>query len=193
MIKITLDQDDWAFAAAKGARRHVDGIMKKRFDPRGLGSEQKIEVGFFWNINGASGEKCVANWLGIPWDGTVGIVTASDVGVLEVRTTPGHNYPLRLHPEGVDKGDRIYVLVTGIGPTWRIQGYMLCKEGRREEWWSDRPPPVRKKTGRPAFWVPQEYINHDLDALYARHHSTKKQAPIIEAVEADSDNFIVPF
>jgi hypothetical protein len=67
-----------------------------------------------------------------------------------------------------DKDDRVYILVTGIGPTWRIQGFMTGSRGKKREWFHDRPPPIGKSTGHPAYWVPQSALNTDLDRLKQR-------------------------
>ena len=165
MIEVTLTADEWLYGATIGCRRQIDGAMKKRHPGHGS-PEKRTNDGWFWNVNGASGEKCVAKWLGVPWDGSFGDLGADDVEFLQVRATPGHDYPLRLHDD--DKDGKVYILVTGIGPTWKIQGFILGKRGKRKEWFHDMPPPVCRPTGRPAFWVPQEYLNRDLDRLRDR-------------------------
>jgi len=165
MIEISLTVDEWLYAAGVGCKRQIDGAMKKRHPGHGS-PEKRTNDGWFWNVNGAAGEKCVAKWLGVPWDGSFGDLKADDVEFLQVRATPGHNNALRLHHEDAD--EKVFIQVTGIGPTWRIQGFILARRGKREEWFHDRPPPVCKPTGRPAFWVPQEHLNLNLDRLRSR-------------------------
>lgn len=166
MVEIELTHDEWMNAAMRGCERQVDGLIKNRVSTQ-RGFIRQPTDGWFWNVNGAAGEACVAKWLGVPWDGCFGDLRASDVAFLEVRTTPGHDFPLRLQHE--DKDDRVYILVTGVGPTWRIQGFILGAKGKQQEWFSDRPPPACKPTGRPgAFWVPQESLGRDLDLLKRR-------------------------
>jgi len=172
MIEITLSFDEWLFAATEGCRRQIDGQLRGR-TPRHDSPEQWTGDGWFWNINGASGEQCVAKWLGIPWDGSFGDLGANDVGLLEVRTTPGHDYPLRLHDK--DKDNSIYILVTGVGPAWRIQGFILGSLGKQRELFHDRPPPACKPTGRPAYWVPQDKLRQDMDTLAERYKKHLQQ------------------
>lgn len=169
LIVVQLDDSEWLHAAKVGCQRYIDGRSKDRTPGHGSREREREEDGggWFWDINGACGEKVVAKWLGVPWDGCFGSLRANDAGLLEVRTTTNHDYPLRLHD--VDKDDCIYVLVTGVGPTWRIQGFMLGVKGKRQEWFSDRPPPKRVATGRPAYWVEQRFLNNRLDLLKERY------------------------
>jgi len=165
-IEIRLSREEWLFAAMKGCERQIDGAEKKRHPSYGS-PEKRTNDGWFWNINGAAGELVVANWLGVPWDAAFGNLGASDVAdLLEVRTTPGHDFPLRLHEP--DPNDRLFILVTGVGPVWRIQGYLLGRRGKRTEWFHDKPPPVGKPTGRPAYWVEQKHLQTDFDKLRER-------------------------
>jgi hypothetical protein len=68
-----------------------------------------------------------------------------------------------------DKDDSIFVLVTGVGPKWRIQGFVRCMFGKKKEWFHDRPPPYGGSTGRPAYWVEQKHLNRDLKKLRERY------------------------
>jgi hypothetical protein len=179
MVEITLTREEWLKASRVGCERQIDAALLRRHPGHGS-PEKRTTDGWQWNINGASGEACVAKWLGYPWDGSFGNLRAADVGVLQVRTTPEHDFPLRLnkgneHHKG-DDGNSVFVLVTGKGPTWRIQGYILGRRGMREEWFHDRPPPIGKPTGRPAFWVPQEHLNLDLERLRARFQAACRVA-----------------
>jgi hypothetical protein len=175
MIEIELTRVEWLYAATRGIERQIDGALRKRHPGHGS-PDKRTNDGWFWNVNGASGEACVAKWLGVPWNGSFGNLKASDVAFLEVRTTPGHDYPLRLHDD--DKDGCVYVLVTGRGPTWRIHGYIVGARGKRQEWFHDRPPPSEKPTGRPAYWVPQGSLSHDLALLKGRvlAHLARQQA-----------------
>ena len=165
-IEWALSGNDWLYAAGKGCERQIDGAIKRRRP--GYGSpEKRTNDGWFWNINGAAGELCVAQWLGLSWDGAFGRLGDSDVGnLVEVRTTPGHENPLRLHDD--DKDDRVYILVTGIGPRWAIRGFILGKRGKNPEWFHDRPAPANRPTGRPAYWVPQDQLSVSFESLRAR-------------------------
>jgi hypothetical protein len=108
MIEVELTFNEWLVASTRGCERQIDGAMRRRHPGHGS-PDKRTSDGWFWNINGAAGEACVAKWLGVPWDGCFGDLDASDVAFLEVRTTTGHDYPLRLHDD--DKDGRVYVLV----------------------------------------------------------------------------------
>jgi hypothetical protein len=165
LIEITLSRDEWVYAATVGIERQIDGLLNNR-TPRHNSPEQKTHEGWFWNVNGAAGEKAVSDWLGVNWDGASNDFD-KDVGPFEVRTAPKHDYPLRAHDK--DPDDKILILVTGVGPEWRIQGWIPAKRAKRKEWFHDRPPPVRKPTGKPAYWVEQQYLSKNLDVLRERY------------------------
>ncbi len=166
--EVTLDDDEWLYAASEGCRRNIDAISKGRVHGH-KSLEDGHHQGWFWDINGACGERCVAKWLDVPWDGCFGDLGANDVaGLFEVRTTPGNQNPMCMHNK--DKDGCLYIHVTGKGPMWIIQGYLIGRKCKQQEWWHDTPGPSKKPTGRPAFWVPQEDLNHDLDLLYKRFH-----------------------
>ena len=169
MIEVELTESEWLHAGTIGLRRQIQAITKKFSPAHGVEGHRNRYEGIAYNVMGAAGEACVAKWLGISWDGgglQIERRHDGDVGQLEVRTAPNHSYPLRLHDN--DKPDRVYILVTGDGPTWRIQGFILGSRGMRQEWFHDRPPPAGKATGRPAYWVPQEHHSHQLDLLRER-------------------------
>jgi hypothetical protein len=169
VIEVELTEDEWLYAGTIGLRRQIQAITKKFAPAHGIEDDRNKYEGIGYNVMGASGEAVVAKWLGIPWDGgglQIERRHDGDVGRLEVRTVLRHDYPLRLHDN--DKPERVYVLVTGEGPRFVIQGYLKGANGQRPEWFHDRPPPVGKATGRPAYWVPQQNLNHDLELLKTR-------------------------
>lgn len=160
-----MTQAEWLYAATRGIERQIDDLLRGR-KPRHMAVEKQATEGWWWNINGACGEQVVAKWLGVSWDGAFGNFRAADVGgIVEVRTTTRHDYPLALHPS--DPDDAPFILVTGLGPRWRIQGFLRGSKGKRPEWYHDRPPPAGVPTGRPAFWVPQVELQKD-DADFDR-------------------------
>lgn len=165
MIEVELTQAEWMNAAMRGCQRQIDGLSRGRLSARD-GSDKQPTEGWFWNVNGASGEAVVAKWLGVPWDGCFGDLRASDVGELEVRTVLQHRCHLLLTPK--DREDRVHVLVTGSGPVWRIQGYILGRRGKDEQWLHAEPG--GRPNGRaPAYWVPISALSTDLDQLKRRY------------------------
>jgi hypothetical protein len=177
VIEVELTHREWAKAAMHGCDRQIDGLIRGRVSTQ-TGSHLQPTDGWFWNVNGASGEACVAKWLGVPWDGCFGDLKASDVADLEVRTRPKHDYDLLVFDH--DKDDRVYILVTGTGPRWRINGFILGRKGKNPEWMHAEPG--GKPNGRaPAYWVPQSALNHDLELLkrrfLARYEAAAEQPP----------------
>ena len=144
---VRLTQPELMFAAMVGIARHIDARMRGRREAYGA---ERID-GWGIDIEGACGEAAFAKALNHWWSGTVGEVTASDVGDTEIRTAKDHNRKLILHPRDAD--DRYFVFITGVAPEFHIRGWIQARDGKRPEYWSD---PVG---GRPAFFVPVEALN----------------------------------
>lgn len=143
---VTLTASEMFMAAQAGLMRQIENIKRKRQPRYGANIEADWQV----NIEGALGEYAVARFLGIHWAGK-GIFRGFDVGELEVRTASRDTYRLILHPD--DHDDHCYYLVTGLNGTYRIRGWILGREGKRNEFWQD------PGTGRPAFFIPQSALN----------------------------------
>lgn len=169
MIEERLNHDEWLHAADVGCERFIDGILKGRAPGHGSREAENRErgEGWFWDINGACGEKCVAKWLGVPWDGSFGKLRANDVGLLEVRTAPQHNHHLILHD--TDRDECLFIFVTGVGPVWRIHGFITGAKGKQRQWFHDTP--CGNSTGRPAYWVKQRHLCRDIEKLKQRYHA----------------------
>jgi hypothetical protein len=149
MIEITLTFPEILQAAFVGAMRQVENIRdapERGHGDDGMNDWQK-------NIEGALGEMAVASYLNLYWRGK-GDKKSPDVGgKCDVRTTTSHNFHLRLHPTDID--DRPYWLVTGKNGSYRIHGWLLAKDGKKPEYWSELPG----HPGRPAFFVPQSALH----------------------------------
>lgn len=130
-----------------GVMRHVQDMKRKYEDAHGGDGNLKD-----WQVDceGALGEMALAKHLGFYWSGNIGNVKAPDVGPYEVRTAGEHWHHLLLHP--TDKDDRPYVLVTGKDGRYRLQGWILGRDGKQQRWWKE------KVNGRPCFFVPQSAL-----------------------------------
>jgi hypothetical protein len=103
------------------------------------------------DIEGACAESVVAEWANVNWHSAYGGADIGDVGPYEVRWTDDHNNRLILHDN--DKRHKPYILVTGLAPTYFMQGWLFAYEGIQPENWSD---PVG---GRAAYFVSQRKLH----------------------------------
>ena len=128
--------------------RHIENLKKKRGDRYGANKQ-----GNGWQIDivGALGEMALAKALGFYWEGK-GRLSAPDVGPLQVRTCSDNRHHLLLHPG--DDDDRRFYLVVAKTPHFEIAGWILGRDGKRDEFWQERVQ------GRPAYFVPPSALNH---------------------------------
>ena len=143
MTRVTLTESELRLAVEVGVQRRMLALRIARKD-RGT-----FLYGDYWgaDIEGACGEMVIAKLFGIYWSGDFGNIKADDVGRLQVRTTGHSDGHLLLHEW--DKDDRPYILVTGSAPTFKVVGWIMAADGKRQEWWKN---PSGKKA---SFWVPQ--------------------------------------
>jgi len=144
---IQLSQLEIMWASQIGTIRHTEAIKKGLSDKHGFDGD-----GLMIHINGACGEMAVAKALGIYWAGSINTFKKErDVGKWEVRTRSKDYYDLLIRPD--DDENNIYILVTGEIPTFKVQGFILGKSAKRQEWMKDyggRPP---------AYFIPKEYLS----------------------------------
>jgi hypothetical protein len=146
-ITVSLTAAELHQAAMIAVQRQIENLFAGRRDAHGASRD----VGWSLHIEGAAGEMAFAKWAGLYWSGNIGNLSADDVGATQVRTRSRHDYDLILHPS--DPDNRVFVLVTGTAPEFRLVGWIWGGEGKRPEFWSD---PAR---GRPAFFVPQSALH----------------------------------
>ncbi len=92
----------------------------------------------------------VAKATGRYWSGSLGNLRADDVGEIQVRTTSRPENRLIIHE--ADQDEKYFVLVTGRAPQFRIVGWIMARDAKREEWWQD------PAGGRAAYFVPQSAL-----------------------------------
>lgn len=108
------------------------------------------------HILGALGEQAFAKVLNRYYAGSVDY-RAGDVGSVEVRTAPNHDYGLLVRAKDPDHA--VFVLVTGSAPTFRIQGWITGAEAKRIGT-LDRPDPAR-----PPCWIVRQEDLEPIEAL----------------------------
>jgi hypothetical protein len=151
--EITLTPEQSKYAAEVGLFMRAEVHRMGGTEAYGLAPEDGEEK----SIQGAQAEYACHLWFGVPWDGrpnTFGRI--ADMGEdIEIRNSSLHHWGMNMRPE--DKPDRVYILVTGQDPTFRIQGWIRGHEGRRDEWWTNYG--LRH---RPYLWsVPQSALHRE--------------------------------
>lgn len=153
-IAVTLKPYELAAAANTGIRRQVNAMAQGKKDAHGLKDPRDA---WFHHINGACGEMAFAKASNRYWDHSLNTyMEGGDVGELQVRTRREPDYELLIRDN--DPDERVYVLVTGVPPSFTVVGWMTAKEAKRDEW--------RKEHGgrEPAYFVPQAKL-YDIKLL----------------------------
>ncbi len=111
----------------------------------------------YWekDINGALAEMVLARWLDRYWEPLMpnGKVdhTNGDVGkVFQARSIDKLSNSLILHDRDDDMA--AFYLIHCNAPRFTLLGWILGRDGKRQEWWQTR-------TGRPCYFVPQSALN----------------------------------
>lgn len=151
-MDVTLTWSELTTAAMIGVRRQVQNLATGKKHRYGANEDETWSI----NIDGCCGEMVVAKALGMYWTGNLGDWKADDVGGLQVRTTYYHTGDLCLHRD--DQDDKVFVLVTGRAPHYRVPGWIYAWRGKNEQYWSDKLDKQGKPLNRPAFWVPQSVL-----------------------------------
>lgn len=146
MMRVRLDWSEMEIAATVGKMRQMQALELNRAARYGA----SVENAWTLNMEGAAGEMAVAKALGIYWSGNIGNLGAADVGPMQVRTSSRSDGDLILHPR--DRDDAIFVLATGLAPSFRIVGWLYAVTGKDDKYWRD------PAGGRPAYFVPQRLL-----------------------------------
>lgn len=142
-VKITLTPYEIMQTGLSGLMRMVENIKYNRKNTHG----KKDEDDWQCHIEGALSEAALAKHLNLYWSGK-GDLGGPDIGDIDVRSTPLPGGRLILHKE--DPDDRVFYLLTGLNGTYEIRGWILARDGKKEEFWED--PTGRN---RHAYFVPQ--------------------------------------
>ena len=118
-----------------------NGAKPKHGAPEGI-------AGDMIHVLSTRGEMVVAKAFNLYWSGASGDYKAVDVGgLIEVRTVPVSTHRLMLHPD--DKELPTVLVDASRSPEFRLCGWLMGQDGKRQDWWED---PTGKD--RPAFFVP---------------------------------------
>ena len=144
MIRVRLTPPQVSHAHEVATIRHRNNLRDRRTARYGYRGDP-----FRVHLHGALGEKAVAVAFGITWTGSIGDLSAADVGVLQVRTTTHRDGRLILHPS--DEDTDIFILAVLDGSAVDLAGWIMARDGKVSAHWCD--PTGR---GRPAFFVPRK-------------------------------------
>ncbi len=145
MAEVTLNHWEVALAGFVGVLRNTES-MKKNHKTK-TGDKPAYEIG----VQGAAAELAAAKFLNVYPSQGINTFKAADIGIgLQVRqvTNPEGELPIR---EG-DKDEELFLMVTGVVPTFKIVGWISGADGRRLG--------VLKNPGnlRPAHFVAQKHL-----------------------------------
>lgn len=143
----TLSPYELALGAHVGMQRQIESLSRGLRDQHGA----RAEMGWQLHIEGAIGELVVAKHLGIFWDGSVNTFKLPDLGrQVQVRTRSKDHYDLIVRTN--DQDDDLFVLVTGVAPTYCVRGCIWGRHAKQLHFWACHG-------GREGAWfVPQSHL-----------------------------------
>jgi hypothetical protein len=146
--------DDLSEGGCSGLRRRLRAMQKGRTYKNGRPAD---DILYKYDIEGAMCELAAARILDLPWEETVELDRVKgDVAGMQVRSTDREDGCLILYKD--DDPEDIFLLVTHSIPVFTLRGWLMGHEGKLEQFWDT------KRTGRPAYFVPQSVI-YSMDRL----------------------------
>ena len=132
LIKISLTDYEMAMAANAACLRNIAAVKR--------GWESKFASHNQWqnHIEGACGELAVAKVMGRYWGGSINTFKRGgdiDSTGWEVRTRSNHDFDLIVRDD--DPDGRVFILVTGKAPDYRVWGWIKSEDAKRNEWLKD--------------------------------------------------------
>jgi len=142
---VTLSPEEVAMAASVAVHRGLEAIINNRQNNHGLKGNAWTE-----NIEGYCSELVVARALSVYYSAGAGkgFKGADVADNVQVRWASQDSYRLIVRP--ADQTNDLYVLVTGIAPTFTIKGFMPGSLAKQQKY-LDNPGNDRPD----AWWVPQ--------------------------------------
>lgn len=143
MKKVTLNEEELIHAGLTGVRRQASSLTRNYKDQHGA----NISKGWQLHVEGACGELAFAKAMNWFWNGSVNTFKLPDVGNVQIRTRSEDHYELIIRK--TETG--IFVLVTGIAPSYKVHGWFNALHVR-DEW-------IKDYGGREkAYFVPQKEL-----------------------------------
>jgi hypothetical protein len=137
MIEVSLSWFEVEMAAFVGVRRRIEAAFRQeRRDLQAAPNEIEPSSNWQTHVEGAIGEYAVAKALHRHWSGSINTYhVGGDVGMVQVRTRSRHGYELIVRPR--DRDNDYFVLVTGLAPKFRIQGWIRGADAKQASWLRD--------------------------------------------------------
>lgn len=140
-MSITLTEHEVIMGSQVGLNRRIRSEFGGLKNNHGYTGKNQWDI----DIEGAIAEMIVAKTLGLYWDGSIDVFKRGDindeVSWIEVRWIDSREKRLIVRPD--DPDDRVFILVMGHCPKYRIVGYISgaqAKEVGSLESPNDRPP-----------------------------------------------------
>ena len=143
-MNVTLTWQEVAQGAWTGTQRQMHALKDRRTSVFGFEGDD-------WGIHieGACGEIAAAKAMDRYWSASVNTFkVGGDVGQVQVRTRSRHDYELLIREN--DRDEDVFVLVTGKIPDFYVRGWIVGRDGKRDEW-------RKAHGGRPPAW----FVPHD--------------------------------
>ncbi len=147
-VFVTLTEDEMAVASLIGCKRRCESKSRSRSDNHGLKDAD------FWGIDieGAAAEMAYCKYRNIFWSASVNSFKKADCDYnVQIRSTKYANGKLIIRND--DSDTDVFVLVTGVAPTFCVCGWIKGIDGKVEQHVS--APNGRER----AFFVPQQSLN----------------------------------
>lgn len=146
MTVVRLGKWEFLHAQTISSWRQTDNLTNGRSDAYGYRGN-----GWGLHIEGGIAEYAVAKHLNLFWSGVVSdpFVLPGDVGHVQVRSTCYPHGRLVVHPRDSDEDIFIHVIGNPAAREYKIMGWYVGGEAKRDEWWEDP-----QGSNRPAYWVP---------------------------------------
>jgi hypothetical protein len=148
-IVVELCENEMLAAIIVASKRKLASDLRRASGGESRGRE-RFAGDIHWDneIESAFAEVAVARWRNRYWSGAQSIphVVGTDAGAAQVRWTRHPDGHLLVYTADAD-GDN-FVLVTGLGPTMTIVGWIPGIDTRSPEYW-------REDAKCPCWWVPQ--------------------------------------
>jgi hypothetical protein len=144
MTEIVLTNSQIVMVGTAGVMRQVQYISRGR---KSTLNRMPFDQNWATMIEGALSEYALSRYLNLSWEGT-GVAGGNDLGKEEVRVSALDYASLVIRPK--DNDNKRYWLLTGSNGTYKVRGFMLAKDGKKDHYW-------RTDTGKgdPAWFVPQ--------------------------------------
>lgn len=152
-IWITLTKVEVEIGVRIGVMRHLNALREGRKDAHGLNGDP-----WEFHIQGACAEMASYKAIKYYWSPTIDVrkELGGDGGPYEVRRRSHQKHDHLIRPD--DLVDPPHILACGSLPKFRVVGWILGKDARRDEWWHDY--------GNRGFaWWPPQADLHDLAEL----------------------------